>query len=84
MSNYWTHAQVVRSSSARVKTYPLIGNSSAGAFTSYSASLNTWKLSNGLTLEPNASPSDMDHWFRKYYFTTGDEGNANNGDSDRR
>ncbi|KAI5861472.1 hypothetical protein GGS23DRAFT_606331 [Durotheca rogersii] len=39
--------------------------------------LSTWKLANGLTLELNAySPSDSDHWFKNYYFTSSNDGNG--------
>ncbi|OBT70758.1 hypothetical protein VF21_10169 [Pseudogymnoascus sp. 05NY08] len=38
--------------------------------------LATWKLTNGgITLELNAySPSDSEHWFKKYYFNSDEEG----------
>jgi hypothetical protein len=37
--------------------------------------LSTWGLQHDLTLELNAhSPSDSEHWFKKYYFASDDEG----------
>ncbi|KAM5348805.1 hypothetical protein ACJ41O_008628 [Fusarium nematophilum] len=36
--------------------------------------LSAWKPAGGLTLELNAySPSDSDHWFKNYYFSSDDE-----------
>jgi hypothetical protein len=38
--------------------------------------LSTWEPGHGLTLELNAhSPSDSDHWFKHYHFSSDDGGN---------
>ena len=41
--------------------------------------LSNWKPADGLTLELNAfSPSDSDHWFKRYHFVSDPEGGQGN------
>lgn len=45
--------------------------------------LSTWTPGHGLTLELNAySPSDSKNWFKRYYFSSDDEGNEDPRDED--